>query len=130
MAGAEPGLSIGVTEDRRSVAVTLLPASGGAGSATLSVEQLTAAIRSFGLARQHMLHGRPPPPLEGQEVYAIYDANWYVAPGPQLGGSALVFEHPMYGPLAFVVPPAHAAKIARLLTVQGQVAVRASTAAE
>lgn len=126
MAGAEPKLGIHIAEDRGSVTLTLLPASGGSGLATLTLEQLTSIIQGLGLARQHMAFGRPTPPLEGQEVYAVFNTNWYVAPELRGGGSALVFAHPCFGPVAFVVPPGHAEEIARLLTVQSQMTARAS----
>ena len=54
--------------------------------------------------------------------------SWYVGPELSRGGSALVFEHPWYGPLAFVIPPDHVAQIARALTMQSQMASLASTA--
>lgn len=126
MAGAEPKLDIHIAEDRRSVTVSFVPAGGGGGGATLTLEQLTSIIQGLGLARQHIASGRPTPPLEGQQVHAVYDANWYVAPDLRHGGSALVFHHPCYGPIAFVVPPDQAGQIARLLTMQSQMASLAS----
>lgn len=100
MAEAEPRLALHIAEDRNTVIVTLVPATGGAGSATFTLEQLTSIIQGLGLARQHMGRGQPsPPPLEGQHVYAIFGTSWYVAPELRPGGSALVFEHPCFGPV-------------------------------
>ncbi len=93
VAGTEPKLGIHIAEDRNSVTLGVVPASGGAGSATFSLEQLTSIIQGLGLARQHMAFGRPSPALDGQEVHAAFGADWYVAPELRSGGSALLFEH-------------------------------------
>lgn len=76
-----------------------------------------------------MAFGRPSPPLERQDVYGVFDTNWYIAPDLRFGGPALLFEHPRFGPVAFIVPPDQAMQIARALTLQSQVAARASTTA-
>ena len=107
--------------------VTLLTSNGSLGSTIFTLEQLTSAIRGFGRARQHMVRGRPPTPLEGQHVPATFETSWYVGPELSLGGAGLVFDHPWYGPVAFVVPRDQAEKIARALTLQSQVALRTST---
>lgn len=109
--------------------LSLVPASGGAGSTTFTLEQLTSVIQGLGLARQHMAFGRTTPLLDGQQVHAVFDTNWYVAPDLRSNGSALVFEHPCFGPVAFVVPPDQAVQIARILTQQSQMASRASMTA-
>lgn len=108
--------------------VTLLTSNGSVGSTIFTLEQLTLAIRGFGRARQHMVCGRSPTPLEGRHIPATFGTSWYVGPELSLGGAGLVFDHPWYGPVAFVVPPDQAEEIARALTLQSQVASRISTA--
>lgn len=127
MAEDEPKLNIHIAGDRRSVTLSLLPAGGGTGSATFTLEQLTSIIQGLGLARQHMAFGHPTPRLEGQQVQWVFGTSWYVTPELALGGSALLFQHPCFGPIAVVVPPDQAGEMARALILQSQMASRAST---
>lgn len=107
--------------------VTLLSAGSSVGSVSFTLEQLTSAIRGLGRARKHMTCDQPRPPIEGQHVPAVSDISWYVGPELSLGGAALVFDHPCFGPLAFIIPPDQVAQTTRALTLQSQMASLAST---
>lgn len=131
MAGAEPKLGIHIAKDRCSVTLSLLPAGSGtsAGVAIFTLEQLTSVIQGLGLARQHMAFGQPSPPLDGQQVHWVFGTSWYVRPELGFGGSALLLDHPCFGPVACVVPPEQAEEMGRALILQSQMAARASKAA-
>jgi hypothetical protein len=114
---AQPRLSIHIADDKESVVINFLPASGVAGSLQLTLDQLTGLISGLGSVRQQLLSGKPEPPLEGQQLNAISSTQWYIQPEPLSEGSLLVFSHPAFGPVGFVVPKDQVSEIVRLLTV-------------
>jgi hypothetical protein len=65
---AQPRLSIQIADDKESVVINLLPASGVTGSLQLTLDQLTGLISGLGSVRQQLLSGKPEPPLEGQQT--------------------------------------------------------------
>jgi hypothetical protein len=112
----QPRLSIQIADDKSSVVVQFLPASGASGSLVLTLDQLTALIRGLGSARAQMVSGEQIS-LEGAEIQAIFNTRWYIQPEPLSEGSSLVFYHPAFGPIGFVVPRDQVSEIVRLLTV-------------
>lgn len=112
-------LTVKVTADKQaaliefqSVALTT-PAT-----LTLSSDQLLELIQSLGKARAHLEHGKPIPVLENQTIHTIVDTRWYAQPEPLHGGSALMFSHPGFGPVGFLLPKEQVRELVRLLTIQ------------
>jgi hypothetical protein len=116
MSEAKPRLAIHIADDKSSVAIEFLPASGASGSLALTLDQVTALIRGLGGAREQMVSGKPIPSLEGVEVKAIFNTRWYFQPEPLSEGSALAFYHPAFGPVGFVVPREQVSEMVNLLT--------------
>jgi hypothetical protein len=107
---------IRISDDRSSVSIAFLGASGGAATVRLNIDALTELIAALGNARQKMAAGRPLPPLQGQQIEAVYKPQWYIQPEPLSEGSVIGLYHPAFGPLGFVLPRDHVEAIVRLLT--------------
>jgi hypothetical protein len=109
-------MSVGLADDRKSAVLTLLPASGVEGAVVLSLEQLSELIQALGTVRAALVAQTPQPPLEGAQLKAAFDPRWLISPEALTEGSMLAFQHPHYGPVAFVLPRREVEKVVRLLT--------------
>jgi hypothetical protein len=116
MSEATRRAAIRVSDDKKGVAIEFLPHSGVAGTLNLDVNGLSHLIATLGTARQVMVAGNAIPPLEGQKIQVVFNAQWYVQPEPLSEGSVLGFYHPGFGPVGFVVPRHQVAEMVRLLT--------------
>jgi hypothetical protein len=110
-------IAVQIADDKQSVAVKFLPASGVTGSLNLNLDQLTLLIQTFGNIRSQMVTGQKIPPLEGQTVTAVFNTRWHIHPEALTdGSSALTFYHPSFGVVGFLVPRDQVPQIVRLLT--------------
>ncbi|HTR16514.1 MAG TPA: hypothetical protein VMI52_05705 [Acetobacteraceae bacterium] len=114
---SEPRIRVTVSETTHTAQIELLPASGLAGTLDFSLEQLTTLINTLGQARAALVAKTPVPPIEGAPVNPVYTTRWAVQPEALTEGSVIAFQHPAYGPVGFVLPPADAEKVVRALTM-------------
>ena len=112
---AEARVGIRVADDRRSVTIEIAPVGGPSSPVGLDLEQLTKLINLLGQARSRMLEGTPKRPLHGRRVETTIEPPWYIK-ATDSGGSLLAFDHPSYGPVAFVIPRDDVAKIVQALS--------------
>jgi hypothetical protein len=108
-------IAVQIADDKQSVAINFLPASGVTGSLNLNLDQFTTLIQTFGNIRSQMVAGQEIPALEGQTVAAVFNTRWYIQPEPLNDGSALTFYHPSFGALGFLVPRDQVPLMVRLL---------------
>jgi hypothetical protein len=114
---SEPRIRVSTSEEKHTAQIELLPASGLSGTLEFSLEQLTNLIQALGHARTALVAKTPVPPIEGATVNPVYTTRWAVQPEALTEGSVIAFQHPAYGPVAFVLPPADAEKVVRALTM-------------
>ena len=110
-------MQVTVSDDRQQATLALLPESGLEGELSLTLDQIGQLIASLGQARAAMLDKRPVPPMEGAAFTPIYKTQWAVQPEALTEGSVIAFQHPAFGPVGFVLPPADIEKVVRALTV-------------
>jgi hypothetical protein len=96
----------------------MLPDIGASRSIDMTFDELTAHITNLAEIRSAMAIEREIPKLEGISIKAVYDTRWYTNPVPAANGSAIVFYHPGYGPVGFIIPTGQAIYLASLLTAQ------------
>jgi hypothetical protein len=84
--------------------IDLVMADGAAHSLCCTAEDLSALTTALGAAHARMKEGTAVPPLRGVRVTPVYDPHWLVQYEPLTDGSALFFQHPAFGPVAFVIP--------------------------
>ncbi len=109
-------MRVSLSDDRAEATLEMLPASGMTGQITLTLEQITTLIARLGQARATMIGKVSPPPLEGVPLNPVFGTRWAVQPEALTEGSILAFQHPAYGPVAFVLPPTDVEKVVRTLT--------------
>jgi hypothetical protein len=112
---AEARVGLRVADDRQSVTIEIGPVAGPSAPIGLDVEQLTKLIILLGKARSKMLEGTPKQPLQGREVETVIDPPWYIK-AAETDGSLLAFDHPSYGPVAFVISRDGVARIVQILS--------------
>ncbi|WP_419730510.1 hypothetical protein [Lichenicola sp.] len=110
-------MQVAVSDDRRLATLKLLPESGMDGEIPLTLEQISQLIATLGQARAAMQDKRAVPPMEGASFTPIYKTKWTVQPEALTEGSIIAFQHPAFGPVGFVLPPADIEKVVRALTV-------------
>jgi len=109
-------MRVSVTADGRSATLSLLPESGVNGEIPLTLDQLSQLIASLGQARAAIVAKIPPVPIEGAPLTPVFGTSWAVQPEALTEGSVIAFQHPAYGPVGFVLPPADTEKVVRALT--------------
>ena len=109
-------MRVSLSDDQAEAILELLPASGLAGEIRLSLEQLGTLIARLGQARATLVSKAGPPPIEGVPLNPVYNTRWAVQPEALTEGSVIAFQHPAFGPVAFVLPPAEVEKAVRTLT--------------
>ncbi len=112
----EARMKVSLSADLLEASLELLPASGLQGEIKLTLEQIGTLIARLGQARATMVAKLPPPPLEGVPLNPVFGTRWAVQPEALTEGSVVAFQHPAYGPVAFVLPPPEVEKIVRTLT--------------
>ncbi|KLK90640.1 hypothetical protein AA309_24570 [Microvirga vignae] len=95
--------------------VEIGPVGGLSSPVGLDLEQLTRLITLLGRARSRMLEGTPKQSLHGKAVETVIDPPWYIK-SADIDGSLLAFDHPFFGPVAFVIPRDDVAKIVQGLS--------------
>jgi hypothetical protein len=93
-----------ISDDKKGVSITFLPASGVSGRLNLTLDQLTALIHGLGRIRCQMVAGQEIPDLEGQAIETAINTRWHIQPEPMTEGTALLFYHPAFGALGYLVP--------------------------
>lgn len=109
-------MRVSVDADGGAVTLSLLPESGLEGDISLTPEQLTLLITSLGQARAALMSKSPVPPIEGAPLQPVFRTSWVVQPEALTEGSVIAFQHPAFGPVGFVLPPADIEKVVRALT--------------
>ncbi len=113
---AEARMRVSVSADLREASLELLPASGLQGEIKLNLEQIGTLIARLGQARATMVAKMAPPPIDGIPLNPVYGTRWVVQPEALTEGSVIAFQHPAYGPVAFVLPAPELEKVVRTLT--------------
>ncbi len=109
-------MRVSLSDDQQVASLELLPASGLEGEIKLNLEQLGTLIARLGQARATMVSKMGPPPIEGLPLNPVFGTRWAVQPEALTEGSVIAFQHPAFGPVAFVLPPAEVEKVVRTLT--------------
>ena len=91
------------------------PASKETNITILDFKQLTRYISELGRART-AIHDANTPDLGFSEAFdALYDPRWIVHPEPFSGGILILFYHPGFGRLGFVLPHPEALKVTQAM---------------
>lgn len=109
-------LIVRLEDDKKTVVIEFLSASGATGSLSLKLDELTKFIRGLGAVREQMVAGELAPSLQGATVQAAYNTRWHIQHDAFSEGSALAFYHPAFGPVGLVVPKEQLPDIVRVLT--------------
>ncbi|MCQ8279654.1 hypothetical protein NFI95_14510 [Acetobacteraceae bacterium KSS8] len=117
MSGQAARMRVNIADDRSHATLEMLPASGMTGGLTLTLDQITQLITSLGQARAAMLDAKPVPAMENATFSPVFNTRWMVQPEALTEGSVIAFQHPAYGAVGFVLPPAETEKVVRALTV-------------
>jgi hypothetical protein len=115
-------VKITVPGDRSKATIEFLPLSGASGTLELTADQLLKLIQWLGQAHATMIVGVELPPLEGQQIQGIINAQWYVNPELMGEATAMSFFHPAFGPLGFLIPIDQMEHMIHLLTTQVEMA--------
>ncbi len=118
-------LIVRLEDDKETVVIEFLPASGATGSLSLKLDEFTNFIRGLGAVRQQMVAGESIPPLQGANIQAAYNTRWLIQHDAFSEGSALAFYHPAFGPVGLVVPKEQIPDIVRVLIAH--LGIQAST---
>ena len=115
---APPRMKVAVND---GVAVlSLLPGSGAQGEISLTPGQLMELIAALGSARARLVSAMPAEAkergLDATAVQAVLEPAWVVRPEALTEKSMLVFAHPGYGTVGFVLAPADVEKMVKGLT--------------
>ena len=109
-------MRVSLSDDQQEASLELLPPSGLQGEIKLTLEQLSTLIARLGQARATMVAKSAAPPIEGTPLNPVYGTRWAVQPEALTEGSVIAFQHPAFGPVAFVLPPSDVEKVVRTLT--------------
>ena len=114
---ATEGQRLGVllAPDGSEATLTMPLPDGGQLNLQLPLDHLTQLIHALGAARAAMMAKRPVPSMDGASIEPVFVTNWAVQPEALTEGSVIAFQHPAYGPVGFVLPPADAERIVRAL---------------
>jgi capsid portal protein len=109
-------ITVQIADDKQSIAINFLPASGATGSLNLTLDQFTALIQTFGKIRSQIVAGQEIPALKGETVNVAFNTRWHIQPEQLNDGSVLTFYHPSFGAVGFVVPRDQVPLMVRVLT--------------
>jgi hypothetical protein len=102
--GKSPVVTSRIAVDRGSVAIEFLHGSGAQGYMRFTRDDLTGFIRFLGNIRSYMPDPKPPKRLTGRNVPTIVDPRWGFHLNGNRTGSVLMFDHPAFGIIRFIVP--------------------------
>ncbi len=108
-------LGVQVSPDGAQATLTLPLPDGGKLDLQLPLDHLTQLIHALGTARAAMMARHPVPPMDGASIEPVFVTTWAVQPEALTEGSVIAFQHPAYGPVGFVLPPADAERVVRAL---------------
>lgn len=69
-------MKITVADDKSKAMVEFLPLSGASGTLELSADRLLKMVHGLGQVHAIMIAGVESPPLEGQQIQAIFNTRW------------------------------------------------------
>jgi hypothetical protein len=87
---------------------------------SLSFDGLTELIERLGALRSAAATGQNIPDLAGTQIEAVVDTKWYceLTYAAGLPCTSLAFQHPAYGPVAFLIPIEQTVELINLMTRQ------------
>jgi hypothetical protein len=92
------------SNEQPSTKIDFVMSDGRAHSLSCTAADLSALTSALGAARARMISGTKVPSLRGVRVSPVYNPHWLVQYEPLTGGSAVFFQHPVFGPVAFIIP--------------------------
>ena len=114
-AGQGRQLGVLLSPDGTEATLTMPLPDGGKLDLQLPLDHLTQLIHALGAARAAMMAKHPVPSMDGASIEPVFVTNWAVQPEALTEGSVIAFQHPAYGPVGFVLPPADAERVVRAL---------------
>ncbi|GBR47722.1 hypothetical protein CSR02_04060 [Acetobacter pomorum] len=114
-------LDLSLSEDRTEIHMKVLEQDNQpAVDIALSLEDVTRLIQVLGQCRETMLEGRELPTIEGATFAPVTRTKWALQPEASTDGSVLAFQHPAFGPVGLVLPPADADRLMHGLQMHQQ----------
>jgi hypothetical protein len=101
--------------------INFLMSDGTAHSLSCTAADLSALTTAMGAARAKMVDGTEVPSLLGVQVPPVHNPRWMIQLEPLTEGSALFFQHPAFGPVAFIIPRHELQKLAAALVSHANV---------
>jgi hypothetical protein len=89
---------------RPTTKIDFVMSDGSTHSLFCTAADLSVLIETMGAARAKMAAGTTVPPLRGVRVQPVRNPHWLVQHEPLTDGSTVFFQHPAFGPVAFVIP--------------------------
>jgi hypothetical protein len=99
-----PTMNVQLVNNQPTTKIDFLMSDGSAHSLVCTAADLSVLTTAMGAARAKMLDGTPVPSLLGVQVAPVHNPHWLVQHEPSTGGTAVFFQHPAFGPVAFVIP--------------------------
>lgn len=122
-------LDLSLSEDRTEIHMKVLEQDNQpAVDIALSLEDVTRLIQVLGQCRETMLEGRELPTIEGATFAPVTRTKWALQPEASTDGSVLAFQHPAFGPVGLVLPPADADRLMHGLQMHQQMRQQQGTA--
>lgn len=113
---SDPGrIDVSLAPDGSHAALVMHGTNSTHATLDLSLDHLTRLIYALGQARTAMVANRPVPTMDGAAITPVFVTQWAVQPEALTEGSIIAFQHPAYGPVGFVLPPADAERVVRAL---------------
>jgi hypothetical protein len=97
-------VEVRLTDEKPTTKIDFVMSDGSARSLSCTAADLSALTTALGTARARMVSGTVVPSLRGVRVSPVYNPHWLVQHEPSPGGAALFFQHPAFGPVAFIIP--------------------------
>ena len=110
-----PRIDVSVSPDASRAVVAMHASEQAHAALELSLDQLTTLIQTLGQVRTAMVANHPVPPMDGASIAPVFVTQWAVQPEALTEGSVIAFQHPAFGPVGFVLPPADAERVVRAL---------------
>lgn len=110
-----PRIDVSVSPDGSRAVVAMHASEQAHAALELSLDQLTTLIQTLGQVRTAMVANHPVPPMDGASIAPVFVTQWAVQPEALTEGSIIAFQHPAFGPVGFVLPPADAERVVRAL---------------
>jgi hypothetical protein len=114
-------MKVHLATDRPATKIDFVMSDGSTHSLFCTAEDLSVLIAEMGAARAKMLAGTTVPTLRGIRVPPVYNPHWLVQHEPLTDGSAVFFQHPAFGPVAFIIPRREVHELATALVSHADV---------